>query len=215
MINTTKTLFDTNKKGTLIVSTYRAGTHFVHDYIRDIMGSESTVSCSEICNDNTISQLIELTNDNDTRYKVAILNNASPKCYLFNNHDLLKNWHVVRLTRQDKTHHFISHWFWKQNFNDSQRHSDLIFQHHGTDYQTYIDHMPDKIEFNIESLIVWLQEQLLIFHVDADVVVDYDELKYYESDNISWTPNRYDNINLEDLFLNHHEIKILLDGFKP
>ena len=217
-MNTKKILFDLNKKGTLIISTYRSGTHFLHDYIADVLGNEHVSLCDEICNDNTINQLIKLTSSDNNQYKVAILNNKMPHYYLFNNKELLQQWHVVRLTRNDKSHHFISHWFWKQNFKDNDFSidvTDFIFQHHGTDNQTYVEHMPKKTQFDIADLIVWLQEQLSIFHIKSDVSIDYSELKDYSSNNIQWKPNQYNNIRLEDLFTNHDEIKILLDGFTP
>jgi len=212
---TTKQLFDTKKKGTLIVSTYRSGTHFLHDYICDIMGTAQP--CDEICNDNTVNELNYLTNDTNGKYKVAILNNKSPQYYLLGDCDLLTHWHVIRLTRNDKVHHFISHWFWRQNFKNKEMvFKDITgFEHHGTDHKIYAGNMPSRVTFDIENVITWLQEQWSMFHIRFDVEIDYAELNNYESYNISWNPNQYNGIGLKDLFENHVEIEQLLNRFTP
>jgi hypothetical protein len=166
----------------------------------------------EVCNDNTIAELEKLTVL--AGYKVCILNNAVPKFFLVGRKDLLEKWHVINLTRHDKVHHFISHWFWMQNTQQERLQDAGQFRHHGTDHATYKNLLANnRSTYDTDSIIVWLQEQLINYHLPGDVTVDYSELPNYATDNIQWQPNKYDTITLSDLFDNHKEIQDLLGNF--
>lgn len=195
---------DRNKVGTLIISYYRSGSHFLHDYIAD-----SLDECSKITEINFLNELESVTHESSP-YKVAILHSIHPKFYLLKKDNLLKNWHVVHLTRNDKVSHFISHYFWYLSNNQGQ----TQFMHHGTEYSTYLEFAKNKpINYNIENVKKWLIEHTLSYFMHNDYIVDYQDLKILESHNIRWEPNNYDNIQLQDLFINHAEIKDLLENF--
>jgi hypothetical protein len=207
-----KQLWNPNKVGTLIISYYRSGTHFLHDTIDDQCPFE-TIMRGEICNDNSIQQLIELTN-NDMPYKICILNNTTPKFYLTSADELLSKWHVVHLTRKNKLNHFMSHWFWFQNTLDQQKSDSGNFLHHATKNSVYRQHLNEvKKSVSVDFVIQWLMEQLINYHIKADVSIDYDELIDYQSEDIAWAPNQYENIQLEDIIVNYQEIKNLLLDF--
>jgi len=203
-------MIDQNKVGTLILGYYRNGTHFLKDVIVDQY--PSIQNFDEICNNNTIVELEALTKI--PKYKICILNNTVPKFFLVGRKDLLKKWHVINLTRHNKIHHFISHWFWQQNTMQERLEDSGQFRHHGTDYQSYKNALAygQRIH-STDAIVVWLQEQLINYHLPNDVTVDYSELPIYATNNIQWQPNKYETITLKDLFSNHKEIEDLLTRF--
>jgi hypothetical protein len=204
--------WNSDKVGTLIISYYRSGTHFLQDAIHDACPFP-TIVLGEICNDNLIQQLVEIT-ETDSPYKLCILNNAEPKFYLTSADELLSKWHVVNLTRQDKLSHYISHWFWFQNTQHQRNFDSGKFRHHNTDHATYQSNL-DKDNQSVPKnhVIQWLQEQLINYFIKYDLLIDYNDLINYETDNIHWQPNRYENIQLQDMIQNHEEITDLLLNF--
>lgn len=204
-------LYDKDKVGSIILSTYRSGTHFLHDCIIDML--PLSVGYGEICNDQSIRQLKELS-IKSSRYKVCILNCVSPKFKLYSELSLLQDWHVIRLTHENKIKHFISHWFWKLNQESERMNDSGKYKHHGTPADVYSNSLKEPVILDIESVIVWLQEQLIIHHLPIDTSLDYSNLKNLSTSNIRWNPNLYDNISLQDLFINHQEIYDLLSNFK-
>ena len=205
-----KALWNYCKIGTLILSYYRSGTHFLHDAICDTI-DKPVVSFDEICNDNTINELLEIQNNTDPTYKICILNNICPKYYL--TPEILRKWHVIHLTRNDKIQQFISHWVWAQNSLDERINNTSNFKHHGTPAENYQSLLADKRNYDIENVIAWLAEQPISYHLHHDVEIDYNELPIYASNNIKWNPNQY-NFKLQDLFTNYQEIENLLTNFK-
>jgi hypothetical protein len=203
-------MVDHDKVGTLILGYYRNGTHFLKDVIVD--QHPLIQQFDEICNNNTIAELETLTEI--PGYKVCILNNAIPKFFLVGRKDLLEKWHVINLTRNDKIHHFISYWFWEQNTMQERLQDSGQFRHHGTDHRSYKNLLAQgQYTYNTNSIVAWLQEQLINHHLPGNVTVDYSELPNYATDNIQWQPNKYNTITLKDLFSNHEEIQHLLGNF--
>ena len=203
-------LWDKSKVGTLIVGQFRTGTHFLEKVVAESF-QESVLRPDEICTNNQIDQFVELSQHSPT-YKVAILNNFTPKFYLTDN-ELLSKWHVIHLTRTDLVGHFISDWFWRLHDGQRRYHVPEI-RHHNTDYAAYRSNMSDPVEYDINLVIFWLQEQLINYHVPADIRIDYNELASLETDKAKWMPNSYGDIKLEDLVTNHAEIYTLLKNFK-
>jgi hypothetical protein len=204
------TMLDHNKVGTLILGYYRNGTHFLSDVIAD--HHLKIRQYGEICNDNTLADFETLTKI--PGYKICILNNTVPKFFLKGRKDLLKKWHVINLTRNDKVHHFISNWFWMQNSEQERLRDTGQFKHHDTDHSSYKNLLTDgRITYDIHLIATWLQEQLINLYLPSDVTIDYSELPDLATNNIKWQPNRYDTITLNDLFDNHKEIENLLANF--
>lgn len=210
-------LFDLTKRGTLIISYYRSGTHFLQDVI-----SEKCISFSkrygEICTstvNNVSQQLEELTKLSDANYNICILNNTVPKLYLRNKQNLLLNWHTIRLTRKNKVSHFISHWFWQLNTLEQQKQNSGTFLHNSTTNEKYANQLQQhgKVTIDISSVEVWLMEQLILELIPAAEEIDYDDLRDLNPHGFSWTPNQYNNIALSDIFVNHKELEDLLLSF--
>jgi hypothetical protein len=203
-------LVDYDKVGTLILGYYRNGTHFLKDVIVD--QNPDIIQLDEVCNDNTLAELERLTDI--SKYKICILNNTVPKFFLASRRDLLQKWHVINLTRNDKVHHFISHWFWMQNTIQERFQDTGQFRHHNTDHDSYKNMLvKDRSTYDIQAIVVWLQEQLINYYLDNNATVDYSELPSYATDNIKWQPNKYGTIDLIDIFDNHKEIEDLLGHF--
>lgn len=205
-----KQLWDKSKVGTLIIGQFRTGTHYLDQVIVDQI-NEPTVLMDEICTDNQLDQFVQLSQSSH-KYKIAILNNFTPKFYLTNNH-LLSKWHVVHLTRADVVGHFISDWFWRIN-NGERRYPVPEIKHHNTQQLSYRNNLTAPVEYDINLVIFWLQEQLINYHVPCDTRIDYSELAALETHRTKWLPNLYGDITLEDLVTNHAEIAALLKNFK-
>lgn len=201
-------LVDKTKKGTLILGYYRNGTHFLQDVICDL--NPGSAMHGEICHDNTIAELEQLTQLGGA-YRVCILNNTVPKFFLRNRQDLLSEWHVIHLTRTNKVNHFISYWFWEQNTAQERFNNQGRFKHNNTDHSSYRAAVSKPPEYYSPSAVVaWLQEQLINYHIPCNTTLDYNELPEYQTDNLNWTPNRYESIELQDIVANHKEIETLL-----
>lgn len=213
-------LIDTTKIGSLILSYYRCGTHFLQDAIL-AQCSVPRVVHNEICDDGTIRQLQDITNRSTTKdsassytdgaYQICILNNPEPKFYLRNATDFLSQWHTIKLTRNNKIEHFISTWFWEYNFLEQRIDNTGMFFHHGTPEERYRQQVEKIGPVSLDPSVVigWLQNQLILDFIAADVVIDYDDLETLSSTDVKWSPNQY-NVALSDLFINHKEVEDLL-----
>jgi hypothetical protein len=203
-------MVDYNKVGTLILGYYRNGTHFLKDVIVD--QHPDIMKLDEVCDDNTLSDLERLIDI--SKYKICILNNTIPKFFLASRRDLLKKWHVINLTRHDKVQHFISHWFWMQNTTQERFHDTGKLKHHNTEHDSYKNMLAQgRGTYDPHAIVVWLQEQLINYHLDSDATVDYNELPDYSTDNIQWQPNNYGTLTLQDLFDNYKDLENLLENF--
>jgi hypothetical protein len=202
-------LYDFNKKGTLVLSYYRSGTHYLQDAI--VAALPKSRRFDEICNDGTVDQLLKT----DNQYMVAIMNSVEPKFNLVAHPEILDDWHVVKLTRRNKVQHFISYWFWEQNTMQQRFDDTGKFKHHGTDNIAYTSAITQKQHYDISAVKNWLQEQLVLEFLPYNYTIDYDDLHIVGLDTtIRWQPNQYGNIALTDLFTNGDEIQDLLENFK-
>lgn len=201
-------LYDLNKKGTLVLSYYRSGTHYLQDVI--MLTLPNTKRYGEICDDGTVKQLLQTSQS----YMVAIMNSVEPKFNLVAHPEILKDWHVIKLTRKNKLQHFISYWFWEQNTMQQRFNNTGKFKHHGTDNEVYVSALTKKQHCDISAVKNWLQEQLVLEFLPYNYTVDYDELGNIGDGLISWEPNQYGDITLNNLFTNGTEIQDLLENFK-
>jgi len=207
VINYKPELFDDNKIGSLIVSYYRSGGHFLSGYMTDI--KSNNLNLSEINSLETIKSATKLKNN---RYVTGILHSIHPKYYLFNDLETLSKWHVIHLTRNNRIEHFISTFFWGQKLHEQK----TQFGHHGTSkdiYRNFVNNH-EKTVADIAYVKRWLLEILMSYAIPHNYSIDYSELPLLESSNIWWNPNNYDDITLSDLFVNSAEVEELLNNFK-
>jgi hypothetical protein len=206
-------LFDKNKKGTLIVSYYRSGTHFLSSLINEKVDFAKSGFVGELVADIDFRVIhSKIANV----YQIAILNATDPKFDLVAHPWMIADWHVIKLTRTNKVNHFISWYFWMKNFEQNET---FKFKHNSassSDYLNYMSSQTEKIYYDINKIKSWISEQLITYFVKCDEVIDYDELKYLTSENCvtKWSPNDYANITLYDIFSNAEEIEKLLANFK-
>lgn len=153
------------------------------------------------------------------RYPVAICNSIGSKQFLLftdAGRRLLEQWHVIRLTRRDKVAHFISHYFWFLNpgpVSNSEEAYRAHFGHNNTDHEVYANFVKQSpVHMPVQTVLTWLQEQMIINYLPYHSFTDYEYLHEYSA-NIAWTPNRYQDIGLADLFSNHEEISELLRNY--
>lgn len=196
------------------MSYYRSGSHFLHDVIREYCpGPVNAVD--EICTDNSPDQLYQLVSNINDTYWIGILNQTNAKYYIRNDKKLFDKCHVIRLTRKDKIKHWISHWFFQLNTGKERFTNTGKFRHNSTLNSVYIEHLANgKVFVPLEVVEVWLEQQTIINLLPANVEIDYSELSSIDVKNFSWSPNRYDNISLSDIFENHKDVENLLLGFR-
>jgi hypothetical protein len=145
---------------------------------------------------------------------VAIMNSVEPKFDLVAHPELLDEWHVIKLTRKNKVHHFLSYWFWEKNTMQQRFDDTGEFKHHGTGNGVYRAALQQKQHCALSAVKNWLQEQLVLEFLPADYTLDYDDLGTAGAGLIAWNPNHYGDITLADLFTNSAEVQDLLENFK-
>lgn len=198
-------LYDSTKKGTLILSSYRCGTHFLELTIANTLRDQgkAVLQHDEI---DDIQKFDEMA-QSKTVYHVAILNSNRVKWYFVRNPNLLREWHVVWLTRADTVGHWISFYIWYYYNTAQERIDNTNLPHNGGVKENYVG-ITAK-EFNIDDVYLWLNEQTVNHLFKVDETIDYQDLPNLSAVGTKWTPNQH-GFSLEDLFVNHDEIRSIL-----
>jgi hypothetical protein len=197
--------YDVSKKGTLIVSTYRSGTHFLYDNLVHHL-RENRIRLRPL---NEVDDLAFLQVP-DHSYTVAILNSVGPKISLVKEQSLLDEWHVVNLTRNNKQAHWVSYYIWRYFNTEQQQFDDSNLPHHGGTRDKYAHIKPAVIDTSV--IEQWLLEQYLVHLFKGSMMIDYEDLHSVTGTEFKWNPNDYGLI-AEDLFVNHLEVKNLLQKY--
>ncbi len=197
--------YDLSKKGTLIVSTYRSGTHFLYDNLVEHLQTKNI----GLTLFNEVGDL-EFLQSSGSNYKIAILNSVGPKISLVKEQCLLNDWHVVTLTRNDKLLHWMSYYVWQQFNTEQQRVNNSNLPHHGGTRDKYKHISPVTIDTSV--IEQWLLEQYLVHLFKGSIVIDYADLSTVSGTEFIWNPNDY-GLSVEDLFVNHVEVKNLLQKY--
>lgn len=198
--------WNANKTGTVIISSYRAGTHFLsNNLLAHIRKTKPVRNLDEVSD----TQFLTATYNS---YAIAILNSVVPKIYLVGNQEQFAQWHTVQLTRKNKVNHWISDYLWKYYNTLEQRFNSTNLPHHGGSPEQYA-HIK-RVDFDINIIGGWLLEHHIVNLFQTDVSIDYDELKHIAGTTINWSPNNY-GLTLEDLFVNHREISEYLTQTVP
>jgi len=207
-VNKITDFYDLSKKGTLIVSTYRSGTHFLGDtlvnHLRENYGQLRLVIDADEVEDLEFLQVPSYS------YEVVILNSLKPKIPLVKEQSLLDDWHVVKLTRNNKQAHWISYYIWCYFNTKKQQVDNSNLPHHGGTQDKYAHIKPAVVD--ISRIEQWLLEQYLVHLFNSDVIIDYTNLHNLEGTEFKWNPNDY-GLGVEDLFVNHLEVKNLLQKY--
>lgn len=222
MISLTPRLWDPHKKGTLIISDPRAGTHFLQRTVADMVSQHQAVVRNDEIDleptknwpgsvGRTLTGLAQRP-----EYQVAIINSVVAKNELIAHPDLTVNWHLIRLTRRDKIGWFRS-WalFFLHEQSEHNQGPSGPLQHHGTSQETYLQSLaslgPIKIDGEgIKHIGGNLSLHVLCKMVPVDEEIDYDDLAALETQYTRWKANRYPEVALDRLFANWSELEPLL-----
>jgi len=214
-------LWDPLKQGTLIVSDPRTGTHFLQRAVADRVGPHrAVVRNDEIDLDPTtawpgsVGRVLDQLIGQD-QYQVAIVNSVVAKTELIARPDLMRHWHVIRLTRRDKISWFRSWALFFLHAHSEHHRGDGPLLHHGTTQETYLHSLTSQGAIELDGHSVKdiggnLSLHLLCKMVAVDEEIDYENLPALASQYTEWKANQYPEIGLDRLFTNWAEIEPLL-----
>lgn len=218
-------LWQPDRKGTLIVSDPRFGTHFLQRIIADAVARERPVEKNDEIDlapiqgwPQSVRSVLERLGDRES-YQVAIVNSVVAKNELIAHPEALAQWHVIRLTRRNKIGWFRSfglffmHEHSELNSTPEQRTSRLL--HHGTPQEDYLDSLASQGPMIIDAQTVNqiggnLSLHLLSKLVAVDVEVDYDDLPGMQSEHTWWKGNQYPDMAMDQMFADWSEIEPIL-----
>lgn len=216
-------LWNAGRRGTLIVSDPRFGTHFLQKIVADRVRPYRAVDIrSEIDKEPQADRPIGITLARlagEIAYQVAIVNSVNAKTELLADPDLLDAWHVIRLTRRDKVG-WMRSWalfFLHQASEVYSTHDDRLL-HHGTSAQSYIKnlHQSGPIELHpevIKDIASNLCLHALSLMIPADEEIDYHELPGLESEHTWWKGNDYPDMPMQMMFSGYDRIEPLLQAW--
>ena len=153
-------LFDTEKKGTIILGCYRSGSHFVE---RAIQEHASSHGIEVLATGETLPQdaeLVEISSflNEDSKYKTTIINHNELKMAFLNDPSLVQHYHIVRTTQRN-----IRRWF-------------LSF------YILHNPHSPIATRLPLTSNYVRRKDSARINGIVVDVMINGDQAYYYDPD---------------------------------
>lgn len=185
-------LCDAKKAGTLIISHYRSGSHFLQSVVKSHCSLEG-IPCVALgekikFEDNKRVLLPEVSS-----YLIGILNSPMEKSRVFRCSALLDRYFKVRLIHDNIQRHFLSTILWWRN---------NMLTHH----DTLFSEIPPKTVCDISQVKRWKMEQTINDKVYCDSSVCYSDLASIgDAVGIPWTPNDY-AFSLHDIFVNATEV---------
>lgn len=212
-------LYDPAKKGTLILAGPRYGSHFLAQVIHNKLTSTDLYESSLICEAElghksyhfvtAIDELKHLEQQNG--YQIAILNVLPSKLMLVAYPALAKDWHIVRITHDNKVHWFKSYWYFLVANNPK-------FDHHSTSIDVYENFLKEigKIELTdqmVNDTTSLLSQTLVNQHIDCDEHIRYTDLPFLSNESVLWKQNNYPNLDITEMFTNSEEFNQLLTNW--
>lgn len=204
---------DLSKKGTLVLAGPRYGSHFLAQVISNQLyggeiGTHSELGLAEQMFYQVVNEVLEL--EQQPNYQVAIVNDYSAKLAIVSDPARFANWHIVKITHNDKLRWFKSYWYFLLNQGQG-------FEHHGTDQSVYQLHQAQTGQCTIThkqmEIITWNLCRLLINqHIACNEQIDYSELSKLET-KVPWKDNKYPDISLSEMFSNSTELEKLLTNW--
>jgi hypothetical protein len=209
--------WDKTKRGTIIVTSARCGGHFLQHLINDLYQGERSC-CGEI-HKNIFRDIDSFPSKEGLRtYQMHIANNFLSKRLLLSNLEKLDEWHLINLTRNDLTSWFLSWWFMHEMCSFANPNGDaVIFDHHntpGANYETYVQSAKSSKLVLSESRFLELRKALtnylINFQIPCNESVDYSVLSALQTERTIWAPNKYPDVDLEEIFVQGKLIKDIL-----
>jgi hypothetical protein len=181
---------DFSKKGTVILSHYRSGSHYLQSAIA--LYARKNVDVMVLGEQNSLDWL---TLQADA-YCIVILNDPRVKAKLAaQTRMVLNEFHVIKLEHRDIVRHFISTLSWWNNNRE--------YKYHHDSEQTFTQAM---VEYDINLVDRWKLELSVLQKLKSHVQLDYSELQSLSTPTLNWAPNTY-NFTLSDMFTNADEIE--------
>ena len=213
-------LWNAGRRGTLIVSDPRFGTHFLQKIVADRVrayrpaDTQSEIDKLPETEDPIGLKLTQLAGESN--YQVAIVNSINAKTALVADPALLEAWHVIRLTRRDKVGWMRSWvWFFLHGASEGNHAGHNRLLHHGTAAQAYIESLRDAGPVELTPLVIKDIVSNLCLHalslmIPVDEEIDYDELPDLQSEHTWWKGNDYPDLPMQSLFPGYDRIEPLL-----
>jgi hypothetical protein len=204
-------LYDLRKRGTIIASSPRSGSHYLQNVINVLLGRQQ-IPC--VIQDQLDGRdIYQNINTDAGKYYICIANDPRSKEKLFQQPNRLKEWHVIRLIRSDITNWAVSCYFMlqKNSFgNLSIKHPEFL--HSGTQKSVYQEHLDQCPSYPLNLLLHQLGNRLQTYHVPCDVSMDYADLATYIGYGLTWRPNDYPEIVWEREFANGALVRQILEA---
>lgn len=216
-------LWNPSRRGTLIISDPRSGTHFLQRIVADRVGPYQIVETNSEIDKKPENQtwLAKTLNSLAARpaYQVAIVNSVNAKTELLADLSLLEHWHVIRLTRRDKVG-WMRSWAFFFLHPGSEVYSTEANRllHHGTSAQSYIETLRQVGPIDLDAAMIKNIAGNLCLHslsllIPVDEEIDYDDLPGLESEHTWWKGNDYPDLPMQALFTHYDRIQSLLEAW--
>lgn len=226
-----KNLWNPDRRGTLIISDPRCGTHFLQRAVIsqvtphrpidrngeiDIPKKTPQLQVGEYYENLPIGpQLAAL--EKKSAYQVGIVNSISAKLELLADPALLAPWHVIRLTRHDKVG-WMRSWVLFFLHPKSALYSTLgdSLMHHGTGIEHYTETLRKSGAFELTPQVIKDIVGSLTLHtisplIEVDEELDYDQLPHLQTEDNPWKGNDYPDLPMDVLFSSYDRIQPLLE----
>lgn len=218
-------LFNLEKKGTLVLASYRYGAHYLANKISDLLPLSVRPGANHRGLDfglfhltlgDTFFRWTKFNNNPQPNYQIVVANHFSAKLLMLSNPELFDDWHIVRIVHNDKIRWFRSYWY----------HLVLAqpeFKHHGTNTASYQQDLNLHKKYNIDttqfvSIMSALGQGLINQDISCDEHVFYEDLPLIQSNLPSgpdshWQPNQYPDVPLREMFEDGTYIENLMSNW--
>lgn len=211
-------LYDLNKKGTVIITIGRSGSHLLGDIISNQLTNNKIAHYSLLENLMNYSLNFETVNDfykntlaemsNNPNYIISQIQDFNSKVWLLSNYSnkWLNDYHVVILKRTNKVAHFFSKQI-LENFNSTIP----VHTIKGFNYGDFSSLKNQTHTVDIDSVWQFLSEQQILNRFDGNQTVIYEDMiTWPEVDQSKYLKNNY-NVNFKDLFTNYTDVVSMLE----
>jgi hypothetical protein len=214
-------LYDPNKKGTIIITVGRSGSHLLGDIISNKLKLANVSHRSLTENFHYYDQSVEKVSAfykkqvdlmaGNSKYLISQIQDFQIKVWLLStNSSWLKDYHIIVLKRNDNIQHFFSKQI-LENF-----HATVPVHSFKKELFTYkvgnFDSLKDqKLTVSADTVFQFLAEKQLLARFDCDETVVYEDLVTWPDVAKSMYEKNNYGIGFDDLIVNYQEVKAILE----
>jgi hypothetical protein len=217
-------LYDLNKRGTIIITIGRSGSHLLGDIISNKLKLANVSHKSHRenfhCYDQSIAKVSDFYKNQVgimsgiSEYQISQMQDFQIKVWLLStNSSWLKDYHIVVLKRNDNIQHFFSKQILENFHSTVPVHS---FKKELATYKAgnFNSLQGQKLTVSAGTVFQFLAEKQLLERFDCDETVVYEDLVTWPDVAKSvYEKNNYGSMTPSDLFDNYKDIENLLDNF--